>query len=269
MAYSRRIGRNGANGKRDWNSARCGNLAAAANIVLHYVFDLWVQQWRRRRAHGNVIVVRYADDLVSGFESEADARTFLDELRTRFEAFGLSLHPEKTRLIEFGRHVANNRKARGLGKPETFTFLGFTHICGRSRRGKFLLVRKTRRDRMRSKLQAIKIELHRKMHETIGAQGRWLASVVRGYFAYHAVPTNSHALAAFRNHIFRLWHRTLRRRSQKDKTTLETLRPHAERWLPRPRILHPWPTIRFAVKYPRWEPSAGIPLARICAGGAR
>ena len=227
-----------------------------ANIVLHYVFDLWVQQWRKRHAHGNVIVVRYADDLVVGFEHETEAQSFLADLRTRFESFGLSLHPEKTRLIEFGRHAADNRKSRGLGKPETFTFLGFTHICGKTRRGKFLLWRKTRRDRMRAKLKAIKHDLRRKMHDTIGAQGRWLRSIMMGYFAYHAVPTNSRALAAFRYNVLKLWHRTLRRRSEKDRTTLVQLGRLAEQWLPRPRITHPWPALRFAAKHPRWEPSA-------------
>ena len=240
-----------------------------ANVYLHFVFDLWAQQWRRRHAHGNMIVVRYADDLVAGFEHEADAEAFLADMRARFEAFGLGLHPEKTRLIEFGRHARKNRKDRGEGKPETFTFLGFTHICGQSRRGKFLLWRKSRGDRMRAKLQAIKIDLHRRMHETLNAQGRWLRSVVMGYFNYHAVPTNSSALAAFRDHVLKLWWRSLRRRSQKDRTSLEAAQQLAKQWLPLPRILHPWPTQRFAVKHPRWEPSAGIPLARICAGGAR
>ena len=240
-----------------------------ANVYLHFVFDLWAQQWRRQHVHGNMIVVRYADDLVTGFEHEADARAFLMNMRARFEAFGLELHPKKTRLIEFGRNARKNRKDRGLGKPETFTFLGFTHICGQSRRGRFLLWRKSRRDRMRAKLQAIKIDLHRKMHETLSAQGRWLRSVVTGYFNYHAVPTNSSALSAFRYHVVRLWWRTLRRRSQVDCTTLEAMLRLAQRWLPLPRILHPWPNQRFAVKHPRWEPSARIAPAGICAGGAR
>jgi group II intron reverse transcriptase/maturase len=207
-----------------------------ANIVLHYVFDLWVQQGRRRHAHGNVIVVRYADDLVAGFEHEADAKAFLADLHNRFGAFGLSLHPEKTRLIEFGRYAANNRASRGLGKPETFTFLGFTHICGKSRRGKFLLWRKTRRDRMRAKLKAI---------------------------TYHAVPTNIKALSAFRFSVLMIWHRTLRRRSQVDRTLMEKTKRLGERWLPHPRILHPWPNQRFAVRHPRGEPSARIVHARI------
>jgi group II intron reverse transcriptase/maturase len=227
-----------------------------ANIYLHYCFDLWAQQWRKRNVHGNMIVVRYADDLVAGFKHESEARTFLDELRARFEAFDLALHAEKTRLIEFGRYAAERRKRCGLDKPETFTFLGFVHICGKTRNGRFQLWRKSRRDRMRAKLQAIKAELHRKMHQTLGAQGRWLRSVVSGYFQYHAVPTNSASLAAFRYHVLFLWHRSLRRRSQRDHTTWATLGSLADKWLPRPRVLHPWPDQRFAVNHPRWEPGA-------------
>jgi RNA-directed DNA polymerase len=234
-----------------------------ANVFLHYVHDLWVQHWRRRYARGNVVVVRYADDLVVGFEHEADARAFLTELRDRFEAFGLSLHPEKTRLIEFGRHAADRRTTRGLGKPETFTFLGFTHICGKSKRGKFLLWRKTRRDRMLAKLQAVKSDLRRKMHEPVEGQGRWLRSIVMGFFAYHAVPTNTHALEAFRYHVLKLWHRTMRRRGQKDRTCWEMVERFGERWLPKPRVLHPWPNQRFTVKHPRWEPCARIAPAGI------
>jgi group II intron reverse transcriptase/maturase len=222
-----------------------------ANVYLHYVFDLWAKQWRRREAGGNVIVVRYADDIVVGFEHEADARRFWDAMRTRFEQFGLELHGEKTRLLEFGRHVAGRRQRRGLGKPETFTFLGFIFICGRSRRGAFLLHRKTRTDRMRARLQEIKRTLRMRMHTTIPEQGKWLRSVVTGYFAYHAVPTNIRALGLFHHHVMRLWLRTLRRRSQKDLMTWERLRRIARDWLPTPRILHPWPSERFAVKHPR------------------
>ena len=222
-----------------------------ANVYLHYVFDLWVKQWRRREATGNVIVVRYADDIVAGFEHEADARRFWDAMRTRFEQFGLELHGEKTRLLEFGRYAAAGRKRRGLGKPETFTFLGFIFICGRSRRGGFLLQRKTRGDRMRAKLQEIKAQLRERMHDTIPDQGRWLKAVVTGFFAYHAVPTNSRAFAAFRYHVIELWRRTLRRRSQKDGMTWERIAKIAAAWLPSPRILHPWPSERFAVKHPR------------------
>jgi len=222
-----------------------------ANVYLHYVFDLWAERWRRREATGDMIIVRYADDLVVGFEYEADARRFWEALRVRFEEFALSLHPDKTRLIEFGRHAAARRARRGLGKPETFNFLGFTFICGRSRKGKFLLKRRTRRDRLRGKLKEVKEELRRRMHQPIPEQGAWLAQVVRGFFAYHAVPTNGAALGAFRHHVKRLWLRTLRRRSQKDRFSWQRMKRLADDWLPQPRILHPWPNVRFAVKYSR------------------
>ncbi|MFZ3159823.1 MAG: group II intron reverse transcriptase/maturase [Rhodoferax sp.] len=227
-----------------------------ANVFLHYVFDLWAVQWRRRRATGNVIFVRYADDIVAGFEHEADARQFWDAMRLRFGQFSLELHGDKTRLLEFGRHAAVRRKRSGLSKPETFTFLGFTHICGRTRRGAFQLQRKSRVDRMRAKLQEIKAQLRERMHDSIPEQGRWLKAVVTGYFAYHAVPTNVRALGAFRYHVTDLWRRTLRRRSQKDGMTWQRVAKIAEAWLPSPRILHPWPNRRFVVKHPRWEPSA-------------
>ncbi|WP_352722112.1 group II intron reverse transcriptase/maturase [Mesorhizobium sp. M0306] len=222
-----------------------------ANVYLHYVFDLWAHRWRRREATGNVIIVRYADDMIVGFEHEADARRFLEAMRERFEAFALSLHPDKTPLIEFGRHAAANRKRRGLSKPETFSFLGFIFICGRSRPGKFLVKRKTWRDRMRAKLQAIKQELRQRMYQPIPDQGKWLGQVVKGYFNYHAVPTNSQALVTFRFFLTELWSRTLRRRSQKDAMTWERITRLANDWLPKPRILHPWPHQRFAVNYPR------------------
>src|SRR6476620_1393533 len=164
-----------------------------ANIYLHYVFDLWADRWRKRHARGQVIIVRYADDIVMGFEHEGEARRFVADMRQRMEKFALSLHPDKTRLLEFGRYAAERRARRGLDKPETFNFLGFTHICGRSRRGVFQLKRQTRRDRMRARLRAIKEELQRRMHEPIPLQGKWLGQVVRGYFAYHAVPTNCKA----------------------------------------------------------------------------
>jgi group II intron reverse transcriptase/maturase len=227
-----------------------------ANVYLHYVFDLWAQRWRRREAQGNVIILRYADDIVVGFQHEADARRFWDAMRSRFEQFSLALHPEKTRLLEFGRKAAATCKRRGLDKPETFTFLGFIFICGKSRRGAFQLQRKTRRDRMRAKLREIKEQLRERMHEPIPEQGRWLKQVVTGFFAYHAVPTNSQALGAFRHYVTDLWRRTLRRRSQKDRMTWERITQIADAWLPKPRILHPWPDQRFAVTHPRWEPSA-------------
>jgi group II intron reverse transcriptase/maturase len=227
-----------------------------ANVYLHYVFDLWADRWRRREATGDMVIVRYADDIVVGFERETDARRFWDVMQRRFEEFALSLHPDKTRLIEFGRHAADRRVRHGLGKPETFNFLGFTFICGRSRSGKFLLKRKSRRDRMRTKLKEIKEEMRRRMHQPIPEQGKWLAQVVRGYFAYHAVPTNFPALGAFHHHIKRLWLCTLRRRSQKDRTTWERVKKIAADLLPKPKTLHPWPQQRFAVKHPRWEPYA-------------
>ncbi len=209
-----------------------------------------------------------ADDIVVGFEHQADAERFLADMRERLAAFALTLHGEKTRLIRFGRFAALNRKQRGEGKPETFNFLGFTHICGRSRSGAFQLKRKTRRDRARARLLAIQDGLRRRLHAAIDEQGQCLRQVVSGFFAYHAVPTNYEALAAFRYHVVRLWRRSLRRRSQKDKTSWERINALAGRWLPRPRITHPWPNDRFAVKYPRWEPYAGNPPVRFCAAGA-
>jgi RNA-directed DNA polymerase len=222
-----------------------------ANIYMHYVFDLWANRWRRREAQGDVIIVRYADDFVIGFEHEADARRFWDALRARLEEFALSLHPDKTRLIEFGRHAADRRARAGLGKPETFKFLGFVFICSKSHRGQFVVQRKTRRDRMQAKLKEVKKELRKRMHRPIPEQGRWLAQVVRGYFAYHAVPTNRASISAFRRYVIRLWHRTLRRRSQKDRFSWERMQKLADDWLPQPRNFHPWPQARFAVKHSR------------------
>jgi hypothetical protein len=227
-----------------------------ANIYLHYVFDLWAQRWRQHHARGAVIFVRYADDIVAGFAHEADAKRFHADLQQRLEKFALSLHPDKTRLIEFGRFATASRARRGLGKPETFDFLGFTHICSRSRQGLFQLKRKSRRDRMRAKLGAIKAELRRRLHDPIPQQGQWLRQVVRGYFAYHAVPTNIASLSAFRHHVVDLWRRALKRRSQKDHTTWSRIAALAGDFLPVPRILQPWPDARFAVTHPRWEPGA-------------
>jgi group II intron reverse transcriptase/maturase len=221
------------------------------NIYLHYVLDLWAKRWRQRNATGDMIIVRYADDVVVGFEHGGDARRFLDAMRARLEEFALSLHPDKTRLIEFGRFSAVNRKRRGLGKPETFAFLGFTFICGKTRKGDFQLQRKTRGDRMRAKLQNIKADLRRRMHWPIPKQGNWLGQIVGGHFAYFAVPTNIRALTAFRYRVIGLWRRWLRRRSQKDGATWERIAQIANDYLPKPRILHPWPNVRFAVKHPR------------------
>jgi hypothetical protein len=222
-----------------------------ANIYLHYVFDLWAERWRRQEATGDMIIVRYADDLVLGFQHESDAHRFLDAMRARFEEFALSLHPDKTRLIEFGRFAAAGREKRGSGKPETFNFLGFTHICGRSRRGSFQLKRKSRRDRVRAKLKEIKEELRRRMHWPIPEQGEWLRQVVTGHFAYYAVPTNIRALTAFRLCVTNLWRRTLERRSQRSRLVWERAAKLSDDWLPIPRILHPWPDRRFAVNHPR------------------
>jgi RNA-directed DNA polymerase len=222
-----------------------------ANAYLHYSFDLWAERWRRREATGDMIIVRYADDIVVGFEHETDARRFWDAMRVRLQEFSLSLHPEKTRLIEFGRHAANKRKQRGLGKPETFNFLGMTFICGKSRGGKFLLKRRTRRDRMQAKIKEVAGELRRRMHQSIPQQGKWLKQVITGFFNYHAVPTNWAALGAFRAEITERWRRTLSRRSQKGDLNWTRMVKMADDWLPKPRIIHPWPNQRFAVRHPR------------------
>ena len=234
-----------------------------ANVYLHYAFDLWAECWRRREATGDMIMVRFADDLVVGFEHESDARRFWDAMCERLREFSLSLHPDKTRLLEFGRYAAPNRKKRGLGKPETFKFLGFVLICGRSRRGSFLIKRTSRRDRMRARLKAIKEELPQRMHRPIPETGQWLRQVVSGFFAYHAVPTNGAAIGAFRYRVTLLWHRSLLRRSQRARLGWERMKNLADDFLPKPRVLHPWPSDRFAVTHPRWEPSARIGLARI------
>jgi RNA-directed DNA polymerase len=222
-----------------------------ANIYLHYALDLWVERWRRRETTGDVIIVRYADDFIVGFQHESDARRFLNEMRRRLAEFALSLHPEKTRLIEFGRFAAERRKRRGLGRPETFNFLGFTFICGKTRAGTFQIKRKTRADRMRAKLKMVQQEMRRRMHQPIAVQGKWLSYVVKGYFNYHAVPTNSQALVAFRTEIARRWRQVLIRRSERTNLNWEQMKRLIDDWLPKPRILHPWPDKRFAVRYPR------------------
>jgi RNA-directed DNA polymerase len=216
-----------------------------ANLYLHYVLDLWVRRWRKRQAHGDVVIVRWADDFIVGFQHRKDAEQFLKDLRARLGRFSLELHPEKTRLIEFGRYAARRRAEHGRGNPETFNFLGFTHICARSQRGAFLLKRRSMRKQMRAKLQEVKHDLRRRWHQSIPEQGRWLGSVVRGYFAYHAVPTNIDALQAFRSEVARHWLRALRRRSQRDRTTWRRMQCHVRRWLPPCKILHPWPEQRF------------------------
>ncbi len=223
-----------------------------ANIYLHYVFDLWVQWWRKQHAQGDVIVVRYADDFVMGFQHQADAERCLRDLRERLQKFGLALHPDKTRLIEFGRFAAERRSKRGQGKPETFDFLGFTHHCGTTRKGTFTVKRKSIAKRMRAKLQALKVQLVRRMHEPLEYVGKWLRSVVQGWFNYHAVPGNSQCLGQFRTLVGNLWMRVLRRRSQKgDCWTWERMSRLLRCWLPPARILHPYPNQRLVVRYLR------------------
>jgi RNA-directed DNA polymerase len=216
-----------------------------ANVYLHYVLDLWVVWWRRHEARGDVIIVRFADDFICGFQYLADARRFLRDLRERFAKFGLELHPEKTRLIEFGRFAARDRAARGLGKPETFAFLGFTHICGQTRSGWFQVKRVTIAKRLRAALSRVKDQLRKRMHQPIPDQGRWLAAVIRGHMAYYAVPGNFRAVAAFRDQVTRHWYKALRRRSQRTTVTWERMNRYQDRWLPRARITHPYPNVRF------------------------
>jgi len=219
-----------------------------ANIYLHYVFDLWVQQWRKTKAKGNVIVVRWADDFVVGFEHQADAVRFHKELAERFAKFKLKLHPEKTRLIEFGYYAANNRNRRGQGKPETFNFLGFTHICGKKRsNGMFTVLRRTMSKRRRAKLKAIKMELCKRMHQPVPEVGKWLRSVVEGHNRYYGVPSNQHSLYLFRFHVARHWYRALRRRSQMTRLTWERMYRLVARWLPLPTLHHPYPLRRLGV----------------------
>jgi RNA-directed DNA polymerase len=223
-----------------------------ANIYLHYVYDLWVRQWRRRHATGDMIVVRYADDTIVGFEHRHDAERFLHDLAQRLARFGLGLHPDKTRLLEFGCGAVASRRARGLGKPETFDFLGFTHYCATRRRGGgFVLGRMPIRKRMRAKLREIKEHLLATRHDGIEAQGRWLAQVLRGWLAYYAVPMSAPAITAFRHHMVERWLRAIRRRGQKHRLPWRRMKWIAERYLPHPRILHPWPEQRFLVNHPR------------------
>ena len=240
-----------------------------ANVYLHYVFDLWAHQWRSQHAHGDMVIVRFADDFVVGFEHRDDAERFWADLRERLAGFALELNAEKTRLIEFGRFAAERRQRRGLGKPETFKFLGFTHSCAKTRSGRFKLKRVTDSKRMRAKLREVKAELRRRRHLPIPEQGRWLASVLRGHCNYYAVPDNSEALRAFRYQIIRHWLKSLQRRSQRTTMTWTRMHRHADRWLPAVRVLHPWPNVRFDAKHPRQEPSAVIPHAGICAGGGQ
>jgi group II intron reverse transcriptase/maturase len=218
-----------------------------ANIYLHYAFDLWVEQWRGRHARGDVIVVRYADDWVAGFQFRDDADRFQRAVQERLGQFGLKLHPEKTRLIEFGRFARENRRRRGQGKPDTFDFLGFTHCCGQTRKGKFMVLRITSAKRRRAKLLAVKTELRKRMHQPIAEQGQYLRSVVAGHGRYFAVPCNGARVQAFRFQVGRLWHRTLCRRSQAKHLSWKRMHKIVAHWLPHPRICHPYPSQRLIV----------------------
>src|ERR1700732_3014958 len=223
-----------------------------ANIYLHYVFDLWVRHGRNHHATGDVIVVRYADDIVAGFEHRTDAERFLEEWKERLQKFGLELHPDKTRLIEFGRHAAEHRKQQGEGKAEVFDFLGFTHICGKTRKtGRFIVKRKTIQKRLSAKLSELKRELRRRWHVPVAEVGAWLRSVVQGYFNYHAVPGNMDSLNSFRAQVIWRWYRALRRRSQRSRMTWERFWPLVDQWIPSAKILHPHPNLRFDARYPR------------------
>ena len=228
-----------------------------ANLYLHYVLDLWVVAWRKKVARGEVIVVRYADDAVLGFQNREDAERFLKQLQERMGKFGLELHPEKTRLIEFGRYATERRAKRGEGKPETFNFLGFTHICGTSQpKGYFTVRRKTIGKRMAAKLKEIREKLRQRMHDDIGGTLKWLQTVVRGYFQYHAVPGNEERLKAFLHEVRRTWLRMLRRRSQRTRWTWKRFMERLGNLLPVVEILHPYPRERFDAKHPRQEPCA-------------
>ena len=218
-----------------------------ANLYLHYVFDLWAQQWRRTQAHGDVIIVRYADDFMVGFQHKTDAERFLAELRERFAKFALELHPEKTRLLEFGAYADQNRKRRKQGKPENFNFLGFTHLCGTKKSGRFTVLRHTIVKRLRTKLSEVKAELRRRLHDPVPKVGNWLKSVVGGHIRYYGVPMNREALATFRFQVGWLWYRSLKRRSQKSKLTWERMKRLIERWLPPAETCHPYPLRRLGV----------------------
>lgn len=222
-----------------------------ANIYLHYVYDQWIQEWRKTRAKGEVIVVRFADDTIVGFERQLDAELFLSEVRSRLQQFGLELHPDKTRLIEFGRFATERREKRGQGKPETFTFLGFTHICSENRHGRFQLKRKTIGKKMRTKLDSIKQDLQKRINLTVKEVGTWLTKVLAGHYQYYGVPGNYQAMSSFREQVAVAWFRILNRRSQRRGITWEKMGTLTKQWLPTPHICHPYPDQRFARQHPR------------------
>jgi RNA-directed DNA polymerase len=216
-----------------------------ANIYLHYVLDLWIEQWRNKQAKGDVIIVRFADDFVAGFQHRKEAERLMEELRERLTQFGLKLHPEKTRLIEFGRFAAQDRHTRGEGKPDTFNFLGFTHCCGSDQKGKFTVIRKTMRQRLVKKLKALSLEFRKRRHQPVDEQGRYVQAVVRGHVRYYGVPLNSRAIRVFRTLVIRLWKKWLSRRSQKGSVTWDRMQRYIDRWVPPAVICHPYPSARF------------------------
>jgi group II intron reverse transcriptase/maturase len=242
----------------EWSPSTVGTPQGAvisplfSNVFLHYVLDLWLDAWRKRHALGEVIIVRYADDFVLGFREEIDAKRCLGALKDRFAKFGLELHPEKTRLIEFGRYAAERRSQRGDGPPESFDFLGFTHICGTTRKGDFTIKRISAIKKVRAKLKELKDKLTKKMHMDLAAVGSWLSSVFRGWCNYHAIPGNYDRLQQFRTALQEIWYRVLRRRSQRAQNlTWPKFSKLSRRWLPTPKILHPYPNVRFARLHPR------------------
>jgi group II intron reverse transcriptase/maturase len=218
-----------------------------ANIYLHYVFDLWVKQWRRVKARGDVIVVRFADDFVVGFEHREDGERFLSELVERLKRFGLELHAQKTRLIEFGRHAEQDRQNRGEGNPETFNFLGFTHSCAKTRKGRFVVLRQTMRKRWQKKLKEVKGELRRRMHEPVAMMGQYVRAVILGHMRYYAVPMNAVSVSDFRMAVGRIWWRVLERRSQKAHVSWTQMERRIARWVPQTHVCHPYPWQRFGV----------------------
>ena len=238
-------------GTRTWSEAGTPQGGSAspllANIYLHYVFDLWVQWWRQTQAAGDVVAVRFADDIIMGFQHQADAERFSVQLRERFAKFALELHPKKTRLLEFGPTAAENRRKAGKGRPETFDFLGLTHICGKTRNGRFAVLRQTIRKRLQAKLSQVKAELMRRLHDPVPEVGQWLHTVMRGHFQYYGVPTNSRALSVFRLRVGRLWYCALTRRSQKSRVCWERMKRIIGRWLPPARVCHPYPSMRLCV----------------------
>src|SRR6266536_1419537 len=229
-------------------TAQGGSISPlTANLYMHYAFDLWAQRWRRTQARGDVVIVRFLDDFIVGFQDRADAEHFLIALRERLGKFGLTLHPDKTRLLEFGRYATERRQRRGQRKPETFQFLGFVHSCGRTRTGQFAVRRQTAGQRLRAKLKEVKNELRHRWHDPIPEVGLWLGSVVRGHCQYYGIPGNFRAIGRFRNEVNRLWRRALSRRSQKGRVNWERMQPLITRWIPRARIVQPYPSVTFAV----------------------